>query len=122
VANCVAAGEENSVPPNPRLQLTGASQLLHGQGRLQLKDTKAAVAHIAPTAGKCVCCKRLHASRGEVARFVEGLTPEPVVRSVLEKGFWRAGRKFLEATQLTEQKRARLSWITSWRGTYDWPT
>ena len=57
----------------------------------------------------------------EVARLVEGLLTERVVLA-LEKGFWRGGRKFVEAAQLTERERRKLSWITSWHGTYDWPT
>jgi hypothetical protein len=34
-------------------------------------------------------------------------------------GFWGGGRKFIEVDKLSET-RADLSWIVSWRGTYDW--
>jgi hypothetical protein len=54
----------------------------------------------------------------EVARFVHGLVVEHLVLA-MDPRAWRGGRLFLEAGRLGESPPGRLSWVTSWRGTYD---
>jgi hypothetical protein len=37
----------------------------------------------------------------------------------MQTGFWNGGRTF-KVGDLSEEPRRALSWIVSWRGTYDW--
>ena len=55
----------------------------------------------------------------EVARFVADWYAERLVL-VYRRGWLRAGRDFVSASDLTPNRRRRLRWTASWRGTNDW--
>jgi len=38
----------------------------------------------------------------------------------MHSGFWHGGGKVIEVGELSAETRRGLSWIVSWRGTYDW--
>ncbi len=54
----------------------------------------------------------------EVVRLVHGLLTERLVLA-MDQRWWRGGRLFLPAAQLDQGQSHKLSWVTSWRGTYD---
>jgi hypothetical protein len=57
----------------------------------------------------------------EASLFVADLLAERIVLAYA-KGLFRGGRRFLKPGSLTESDRRSFSWITSWLGTFDWPT
>ena len=57
----------------------------------------------------------------EASLFVADLLAERLVL-VNCKGLFRGGRRFLKPGSLTESDRRSFNWITSWLGTFDWPT
>lgn len=54
-----------------------------------------------------------------VAAFVADLLDEQLALGYA-KGFWQGGRRFLKVDEVSPSGQ-RLRWVTSWRGTYDWP-
>jgi hypothetical protein len=56
-----------------------------------------------------------------VAQFVAAVLAERLVLAYA-KGFFRGGRRFATPDSLTESERRSFSWITSWLGTFDWPS
>ena len=57
----------------------------------------------------------------EASLFVADLLAERLVLAS-RKGLFRRGRRFLKPGSLTESNRRSFRWITSWLGTFDWPT
>ena len=57
----------------------------------------------------------------EASLFVADLLAEHLVLAHA-KGLFRGGRRFIKPGSLTESDRRSFSWITSWLGTFDWPT
>ncbi len=57
----------------------------------------------------------------EVSHFVAGLLTERIVLA-MRKGFLRGGRDFIASNSLAELDRRSFSGVTSWLGTFDWPT
>ncbi len=55
-----------------------------------------------------------------VARFVADLLAERLVLA-LRSGWFRGGREFLAAAELTPERRRRFDRVVSWRGAYDSP-
>ena len=58
------------------------------------------------------------ALEAEVTRFVVGLVTEQVVLGK-ERGIFKGGRRFLPASELGPATQRRLSWVVSWRGSFD---
>lgn len=56
----------------------------------------------------------------QVAEFVADLLEERAALGYI-RGWFRGGRTFLKPDELSEPGTRRLRWVTSWRGTYDWP-
>ena len=57
----------------------------------------------------------------DVSLFVADLLAERLVLAYA-KSLFRGGRRFVKPGSLTDSDRRSLSWITSWLGTFDWPT
>ncbi|OLB34055.1 MAG: hypothetical protein AUH11_19420 [Acidobacteria bacterium 13_2_20CM_57_17] len=57
----------------------------------------------------------------EASLFVSDLLAERLVLASA-KGLFRGGRRFLKPSSLTESRRRDFSWVTSWLGTFDWPS
>jgi hypothetical protein len=57
----------------------------------------------------------------EASLFVADILAERLVLANA-KGIFRGGRRFLKPGSLTESDRRGFNWITSWLGTFDWPT
>ena len=57
----------------------------------------------------------------EASLFVADLLAERLVLANA-KGVFKGGRRFLKPSSLTKSDRHSFSWITSWLGTFDWPT
>lgn len=55
----------------------------------------------------------------DTARFVADLVEERLVLAY-RRGWLTGGSEFIEPTELTPERRRRLEWVASWRGTYDW--
>ncbi|HUR93884.1 MAG TPA: hypothetical protein VMY76_04845 [Gemmatimonadales bacterium] len=56
----------------------------------------------------------------QVAAFVADLLGEQLVLGYA-KGFWTGGRQFLRPHEVDPPDGRRIRWVTSWRGTHDWP-
>lgn len=56
----------------------------------------------------------------EVVAFACDLIAERVVLA-WHSGLLRGGRRFLEASDLSDAAKRRYAWVVSWRGTRDWP-
>jgi hypothetical protein len=56
-----------------------------------------------------------------IACFVADILAERLMLG-LAKGLFRGGSRFLKPDSLTESDRRNFKWITSWRGTFDWPS
>lgn len=54
-----------------------------------------------------------------IAEFVKAIVAEEIVLSYWT-GFFKGGRRFVEPKSLEKSDRRKLSWVTSWRGTFDW--
>lgn len=54
-----------------------------------------------------------------VSVFVADLLAERPVLGY-EKGFFKGGRRFDTPGPLTESRRCKFRWTTSWLGTFDW--
>jgi hypothetical protein len=57
----------------------------------------------------------------EASLFVADLLAERLVLADA-KGLLGGGRRFLKPDTVTKSDRRSYSWITSWLGTFDWPT
>ena len=44
----------------------------------------------------------------------------PSLYGPIIRGWLTGGSEFVEPTELTPERRRRLEWVASWRGTYDW--
>ena len=56
-----------------------------------------------------------------VSQFVADLLAEQLALGYA-KGLFNGGRRFFGPGSLTESERHGFNWITSWLGTFDWPT